>query len=138
MTLRLIIAPIALTTAVSLAACAPVDGADGNAVAATPRQCLFQSDIRNFRVSEDGRNVYVRAGRQTVYRLETMGFCPDLENALAIGFKPRGGLSTLCVGDWTQVVPVVGSAPQAAPCSVRMTGALTEAEVAALPSRSRP
>lgn len=123
--------------AAATAGCAPMKGSADRTAAATPRQCVFQTDIRSFRVSQDARNVYVRGLNSTVYRLETMGACPDLENALSIGFQPAGGLSSLCVGDWTRIVPVAGSHDRM-PCSVRMTGALTEAEVAALPARDRP
>lgn len=136
MSIRIAIASTLLAAAAATAGCAPMGGADKTA-AATPRQCIFQTDIRNFRVSEDGRNVYVSGLNKTVYRLETMGVCPDLENALAIGFKPEGGFSSLCVGDWTRLVPASGTVNHM-PCSVRMTGALTEAEVAALPARDRP
>lgn len=142
MTVHLAIAPALLGAAtLAVAACAPVSGAgagaDQTAANATPRQCVFQRDIRNFRVSNDGRNVYVRAGMKSVYQLETMGACPDLENALAIGFKPTGGMTSLCVGDWTRVVAIAGGQGDT-PCSVRMVGALSEAEVAALPARDRP
>jgi hypothetical protein len=141
MTLRLAMAPALLAATVAVASCAPVSGggagAGQTAANATPRQCVFQRDIRNFRVSNDGRYVYVRAGMKSVYKLETMGVCPDLENALGIGFKPTGGLSSLCVGDWTRVVAVPRT-HDATPCSVRMVGAMSEAEVAALPARERP
>ncbi|ANF53363.1 hypothetical protein DA69_00380 [Brevundimonas naejangsanensis] len=143
MTLRLAMAPALLAATFTIAACAPVNGGPNGgssgqtAANATARQCIFQRDIRNFRVSNDGRNVYVRTGSKSVYQLETLGVCPDLENALAIGFKPNGGLTRLCVGDWTRIV----SAPRDfdnTPCSVRMVKGLTDAEVAALPARDRP
>ncbi|MEN5113111.1 DUF6491 family protein [Brevundimonas diminuta] len=135
---RLVMAPALLAATFTIASCAPVSGAgDQTAASAAPRQCIFQRDIRNFRVSNDGRNVYVRTGMKSVYQLETLGVCPDLENALAIGFRPNGGLTSLCVGDWTRIV----SAPRDfadTSCNVRMVKGLTEAEVAALPARDRP
>jgi len=140
MTLRLAMAPALLAASFTIASCAPVNGGGSSGQTAantTARQCIFQRDIRNFRVSNDGRNVYVRTGMKSVYQLETLGACPDLENALAIGFKPNGGLTSLCVGDWTRIV----SAPRDfdnTPCSVRMVKGLTDAEVAALPARDRP
>jgi len=139
MTLRLAMAPALLAASFTIASCAPVNGGGGGQTAAntSARQCIFQRDIRNFRVSNDGRNVYVRTGTKSVYQLETLGVCPDLENALAIGFRPNGGLTSLCVGDWTRIV----SAPRDfdnTPCSVRMVKGLTDAEVAALPARERP
>lgn len=137
MSIRIAIASTLLAAAAATAGCAPMGGAADKTAAATPRQCIFQTDIRNFRVSEDGRNVYVSGPNKTVYRLETMGACPDLEHALSIGFKPEGGFSSLCAGDWTRLVSNTGTFTHM-PCSVRMTGALTEAEVAALPARDRP
>jgi len=141
MTLRLAMAPALLAASFTITSCAPeepVNGGGGQTAANTSaRQCIFQRDIRNFRVSNDGRNVYVRTGTKSVYQLETLGVCPDLENALAIGFRPNGGLTSLCVGDWTRIV----SAPRDfdnTPCSVRMVKGLTDAEVAALPARERP
>lgn len=133
------LAPVVALSAVSaLAACAPVAApADGAATtAANARKCFFQGDVRSFRVSADGRKVYVRELDKTVYRLEVAGSCPELRDAMAIGFAPMGGASSLCTGDYTRLV--VGGAPSAIPCSVRMTGALTEAELAALPERERP
>ena len=132
-----LVSAIVLSAASALAACAPVStSADGVATAATARPCIFQNDIRSFRVSNDERNVYVRGLDKTVYRLEVAGACPELDNTLAIGFAPRGGMNSLCTGDYTRLV--VGGSPSTMPCSVRMTGALTEAEVAALPARERP
>jgi len=129
---------VVILSAVSvLAACAPVSTpSDGATTATTARTCIFQNDIRSFRVSNDERNVYVRGLDKTVYRLEVAGACPELNNTLAIGFAPRGGVNSLCTGDYTRLV--VGGSPSAMPCSVRMAGALTEAEVAALPARERP
>jgi hypothetical protein len=133
------LAPVVVLSAASaLAACAPVAApADGAAtIAANARKCFFQGDVRSFRVSADGRKVYVRELDKTIYRLEVAGSCPELRDALAIGFAPMGGTSSLCTGDYTRLV--AGGAPSAMPCSVRMAGALTEAELAALPERERP
>lgn len=123
----------------ALAACAPMTapGADAAATASTgARKCLFQDDVRSFRVSRESRSVYVRGLGKTVYRLEVMGACPELADALAIGFAPLSGGNNLCTGDYTRLV--VGGSHAPLPCSVRMTGALSEAEVAALPERDRP
>lgn len=122
----------------AVAACAPVSAVPDRAAGATAgaRKCFFQGDVRSFRASADGRSVYVRELDKTVYRLEAAGSCPELGDALAIGFAPMGGMNSLCPGDYTRLV--VGGSPTAMPCSVRMVGALTEAEVAALPARDRP
>lgn len=125
--------------AAAMTACAPVQSPDGTAATATasaPRKCIFQNDVRSFRVSRDERNVYVRGLDKTVYRLSVMGSCPELDTTLAIGFAPMGGVSSLCTGDYTRLV--VGGSPSAMPCNVRMVGTLTEDELAALPERDRP
>lgn len=123
-------------TAGSLAmtACAPVQGP--GATASEPSQCIFQNDIRNFRVSRDEREVYVRGLNRTVYRLSVTGPCPDLDRTPGIAFAPLGGVSRLCPGGHTRLV--IGGSPSPVLCNVRMIGALTEAEVAALPERDRP
>lgn len=133
------LAPLVVLSAMTgLMACAPVsapsEGATSTAAAA--RKCVFQRDVRSFRVSADGRNVYVRELDKTIYRLEVAGSCPELRDTMAIGFAPMGGTSSLCTGDYTRLV--AGGSPSAIPCSVRMAGALTDAEVAALPERDRP
>ncbi|MEN5147524.1 DUF6491 family protein [Brevundimonas diminuta] len=132
------VAGAAVLGALAVTACAPVQGADGTGATAqaAPRKCLYQNDVRSFRVSQDARNVYVRGLDKTVYRLSVMGSCPELDTAMAIGFAPMGGMNSLCTGDYTRLV--AGGAPTGMPCNVRLTGALTEAEVAALPERDRP
>ena len=132
------VAGAAVLGALAVTACAPVQGADvtGATAQAAPRKCLYQNDVRSFRVSRDERNVYVRGLDKTVYRLSVMGSCPELDTTLAIGFAPMGGVSSLCTGDYTRLV--VGGSPSAMPCNVRMVGALTEDELAALPERDRP
>lgn len=137
MSARLICVAV-LGAAASLSACAPVadDAAPGTRASAPARACVFQRDIRNFRVSNDERTVYVRGPNKTVYRLEVAGDCPELDRTLAIGFAPRGGMNNLCTGDMTRLV--FGRSPSAMPCDVRMAGALSPTEIAALPERERP
>lgn len=130
---------VAVVSAIaSLAACAPVSPpADGATTAsAAPRKCFFQDEVRSFRVSENERNVYIRGLDKTIYRLDVIGSCPELDDALAIGFAPGGGPNGLCTGDYARLV--VGGSPSPMPCSVRLAGALSEAEAAALPRRDRP
>ncbi|MBD7941276.1 DUF6491 family protein [Brevundimonas guildfordensis] len=137
------ISAVLLCAAAGLAACAPTSSGDAahsgqsaQSAAAGARACVFQRDIRNFRVSSDERNIYVRGPGQTIYRLEVAGACPELDHPLAIGFAPRGGINNLCTGDMTRLV--FGRSASAIPCDVRMAGALSAAEVAALPERERP
>jgi hypothetical protein len=56
---------------------------------------------------------------------------------MGLAFLPQGGLTRLCTGDWTMIVPN-GATPPVTPCRVRIVMKLSDAEVAALPARDRP
>ncbi|MGH7028399.1 DUF6491 family protein [Brevundimonas sp.] len=128
---------VAAAGAVALAGCAPTASTEPTASAAPGRQCLFQSDIQSFRVNASSQTIYVRGTGKAVFEMQAAGYCRDLDNAMALGFLPQGGLVRLCTGDWTQVVPS-GATPPITPCRVRIVKRLSEAEVAALPERDRP
>lgn len=69
--------------------------------------------------------------------MEASGACRDLDNAMGLAFLPQGGLTRLCTGDWTQVIPS-GATPPVTPCRLRIASVLSDAELAALPERDRP
>lgn len=124
--------------AAALSACAPSTATtDVGPRESGERRCLFQDQIQSFRVAQDARTVYVQGGDRSVYKLEAAGACRDLDNAMGLAFLPQGGLTRLCTGDWTQVVPS-GATPPVMPCRLRIVSVLTEAERAALPARDRP
>lgn len=126
---------IAAIPALTLAACAP-----GQTDPSSPtsrraeRQCFMQAQITNFRA--DRANVYVRAGTQAVYELQTAGACLDIDDSMQLAVVPLRGSSTLCVGDRVNLLARSPSPPS--PCSAYISRRLTDEEVAALPSRLRP
>jgi hypothetical protein len=121
--------------ALALSACAPTtQTADGGA---TPRRCFSASTVFNFNAADDNI-VYVRAPRNAVFQLRAVGFCQDLDWAQRLAIAPIGGGSQLCPGDEASLAYFGGGASQRGPCRVRVERQLTEAEVAALPSRHRP
>jgi hypothetical protein len=117
----IILAAFALTAA----ACAPAPGMSDGAA----RQCLFVNQVRSFSGSDD-ESVIVRAG-SAAYELTAIGYCADIDWANQVAIDTLGGASTLCVGDTADLIvrPLGGPAER---CRVRVTRALTDAEVDAL------
>jgi len=135
------IAIVAVIIPSMLAACAPTSGDAGPSAsgARAERQCFNVSQVDNFR---QGRisEVYLKVGRNDVYRLDAAGGCNDLDFAYRLAILPDGaGLSgsRLCTDDWARLV-VPGSTTPASVCRVRISERLTTEEVAALPSSYKP
>lgn len=131
----------ALTAAVATAACAPTPSGDGGAAGPdrTPPACFVTGQVNNFRAGEQGQTLYLRAGRAGVFELQTVGWCRDLDWAHALAItSDYGGGSRLCTGDPVRIAYAGGGAMPNGPCRARVTRRLTEAEVEALPARSRP
>ena len=135
------IAVVAVMIPSLLAACAPTSGDAGpsGSGARAERQCFNVSQVDNFR---QGRisEVYLKVGRNDVYRLDAAGGCNDLDFANRLAILPDGaGLSgsRLCTDDWARLV-VPGSTTPASVCRVRISKRLTAEEVAALPAAYRP
>ncbi|MBU1347115.1 MAG: hypothetical protein KKA16_09210 [Alphaproteobacteria bacterium] len=131
---------IAILFAAALSACAPMGAggpgarADMGDSAAAP--CFRPQQIVNFR-GGDEQNLFVRALGGDVFEARTSG-CFDLEQANTITITPAAGSSSrLCVGDSANIL-VRGSTLRQGPCFARIVRSLSEAEVEALPSRSRP
>ena len=121
------------------AACAPTPaGGDMNAPDRAPRACFAVSQVNNFRTGDD-RTLYLRAGRAGVFELQTVGWCRDMDWAHALAISPEFSAgSRLCTGDNARVFYAGGGAMPNGPCRARVMRRLTDAEVAALPGRSRP
>lgn len=100
------------------------------------RQCFGPNQVTNFR-SGDGQSLYIRTRPNAVFELEASGGCPDAQGANQLAIQPVFGNSRLCTGD-TAMITVPGTAAPLQTCRVRISRALTEAEVAALPPRQRP
>lgn len=129
---RLVLLSLPFVAAGGLAACAPTSTTDD--ASAAQRQCFQPSQVSNFRA--DQQTVYVRAGHSAVYAMQTAGACTDLDSAYEVAFVPLMGASSLCTGDRAEIVQRGSTRPST--CRVHIVNRLTEAEVAALPSRVRP
>ena len=121
--------------AVAMAGCAPTTSSERIDTDRSARQCLFQDQITSFRVRND--TIYLRGSGKSVFQLEAAGHCRDLDGAMGLAFLPQGGLTQICTGDWTMIVPN-GATPPVTPCRVRIVKKLTHAVSAALPARDRP
>jgi hypothetical protein len=130
-----------LSASTLLTACAPTsDSTSRTASGVEPaRRCFSTLQVQNFR---QGRmdEVYLRVGRNDVYRLDAIGGCGDLDfaNRLAIVSDLGGaGGDRVCSDDTVRVI-VPGSTSPASVCRARISRQLTTEEVAALPERQRP
>lgn len=137
------IRPLSLAAVLALpaAGCAPPPGGDGAIVTSSrpERACFSVDQVRNFRQGGVGQ-VYVRAAGGDVFQLDSAGGCPDLGFAQRLAILPDGaGLAggRACTTDAVRIV-LPGSTASTDVCRARVTRRLTEAEVAALPSRERP
>lgn len=129
-----------LAAAAAAAACAPTPAGGGmTGPDRAPRACFVTGQVQNFRSGEEQQTLYLRAGRAGVFQLETVGWCRDLDwaNQLAIVSESSGG-SRLCADDRALIVYRGGGSMPNGPCRARVVRRLTDAEVAALPGRSRP
>lgn len=102
--------------------------------ATSERACFYPQQVTNFRDNTLTRSVYLRVNRAETYQLQTSGLCRELDTALRLAIVPEGG-GRVCAGDWASIV--VGTST-AETCRVQVVKRLTEAELAALPSRDRP
>lgn len=126
---------LAALTLPLLGACAASATGDAAVPAESARQCFFSSQVTNFRTGSV-QTVYLRAGRDDVFELQSTGFCRDLDTASSIAITPLySGGDRLCGGD-DAAIAIGGS--RDAPCRVRVVKKLTAEEVAALPGRQRP
>lgn len=83
-------------------------------------------DAINIRVSLDG-----------VYQLEFSTICPGLREATGVAIRTKNGSRLLCTGGEAELA-VRGALGGPTTCTVSGVRKLTDAEVAALPSPSRP
>lgn len=139
--MRRLTAAALFAAAVATAACAPAPAGGGGAAGPdrAPRACFAVGQVNNFRAGEQDQTLYLRAGRAGVFELQTVGWCRDLDWAHALAItSDYGGGSRLCTGDPVRIAYAGGGAMPNGPCRARVTRRLTEAEVEALPARSRP
>lgn len=125
---------IAAVGAISMSGCAPTPGADIASSSASNRQCFSSGQNPNFR--GNNQTIYMRSGKEDVFELKTVGSCPEIHFDLSIRFTSAGPFSRICTGDTATIeMRQIG---QRSLCQVQVVKKLTEAEIAALPSRDRP
>lgn len=117
------VAGLGLAAANASAVAAP-DSASG-----PTRSCFLASQVNGWRTEADNV-VYLNVGVSDVYRAELFSYCPDLDTAVSIGVRTRGGGLSICDGlDVDLVVPsTIG--PQT--CHLTKLRKLSPEEVAAL------
>lgn len=125
----------------ALSACAPVGDVEASIEPnSAPSTCFHTDHLRNFRAA-NANVVYVRAASRGagVYEIATSGGCMGLENAAHMSINPAlpTGSSRVCVGD-SVTLGSAATSMMGGQCEGRVTRALTQAEVEALPARSRP
>ncbi len=98
--------------------------------------CFPRSMISGFN-APDEHTLYLRVSVRDIYRIETMGPCPDMDWSMRLGIEDRGGGGWICTGDLADVI-VADSGLGHLRCPVRIGPKLTPEEVAALPKKSRP
>lgn len=131
---------VAAVAALVVAACAPmvsVGPRDRAAVVARP--CFLPRTTVNFTVDRD-TTAYIRAGRNQVFELSSGG-CRGLSAARSITLSAVSNPgSRACVGDTVGLTTAGPSLTDenTSQCRAQIARQLTEAEIAALPSRLRP
>ena len=125
------IAIICTGAALGLSACAPVAGPEADEYDAalanldTERSCFFTRQIEGYsnapESSSRNERIYLDAGPNDRWLLETAGVCPDLDFSLRVALDVRG-TGSVCTGDFeTLLVPsrISGSVER---CPVRVLG----------------
>lgn len=128
---------IAITAAIASLGLAAADTsavAAPEAAAKPQRACFFASQLNGWR-SEGDRVVYLEVGVRDVYRGGLFSRCHDLDSALTLGVRSRGGGSSIC--DGLDIELVVPSATGPRTCHVTRLQKLTPQEVAALKEKRR-
>lgn len=119
------VAGLGLAAANASAVAAP----DADPASKPARSCFFANQVNGWRTEADNV-VYLDVGVRDVYRAELFSHCPDLDTAVSIGVRTRGGGISICDGlDIDLVVPsTIG--PQI--CHLTKLRKLSPEEVAAL------
>ena len=106
-----------------------VAASDPAARPAAPRTCFLASQVNGWSTDRDDA-VYLEVGLRDVYRAELFAHCPDLDTAVSIGVRTRGGGISICDGlDVDLIVPsTIGSQT----CHLTKLRKLSPEEVTAL------
>lgn len=111
---------LAAVSAAAAVACAPAQPASpeaGRAAApAAERRCFNASNVNGFQVV-DARTVDLTVGAGRVFRLELLGVCPDVRDAVGVGVRTRGGSSYVCEDNDLELVVPSQTGPRVCPAT---------------------
>ena len=111
-----------------LSACADAAASQPSGTRTAARQCFLPRTVNGFNAI-DRDTVYVTTGPRSIYRLEIIGVCPDIDWSQRIGIRSTGGGSWVCQGmDAELIVPGPTGVDR---CPVTSVRKLSEAEVEA-------
>ena len=97
--------------------CAPVDPAGSPKTAsATARQCFNAGNVNGFQVV-DTRTVDLNVGANRVFRLELLGTCPDVRDAVGVAVRTRGGSSYICEDNDVELLVPSQTGPRVCPAT---------------------
>jgi hypothetical protein len=118
---------IATTFAVAAAGYADAQSTSNTRRAGT-RECFSARSVNGFNpVGRDAIDIRVGANRR--YRLELVGYCPDVDWSWRIALRTRGGSSWICQGMDAELIIPSPTGPQR--CLVSSVRRLTPEEVEA-------
>ena len=97
---------IAVCAATLVGACTTSDDPpQAQASRGNGQQCFLASQVNGFNALDDD-TVQVTVGASTIYQLEIVGVCPDIDWSQRIGIRSTGGSSWVCRGlDAELIVP---------------------------------
>ena len=139
LTTAALIAAMALTAGASALAS---DGATTPAASPVPspakRACFYSHQVHGWQEDRSGREdvVYLNVSARDVYRLEMLGPCVGINDALTIGVETRSGFDTICDGFDVTLITNGPIGPDR--CHVRKITKLTPEERQALSAKRRP
>ena len=111
--------------------CAPV--APGGSAATAPRKCFWPSEVTRFSDAGPDRAL-VHLGSRATWELTLSNGCPDIDWALQIGIRARGG-ERICPGRPAELFVPEVSGRGARACLVRAIRRLSDAEADAAEGR---
>lgn len=125
----------AITVALALAACAPVERAgpdEYDAVLAnldTSRACFFTREVNGYsnapEASPGSERIYIDTGVNERWLLETMGTCPELDFSQRIALDTRSSTS-VCTGNLENLLVPSVTPGDFDRCPVRVLGRVIE------------
>ncbi|MGQ0590026.1 MAG: DUF6491 family protein [Sphingosinicella sp.] len=130
--IRILVLPLALS---ALGAIALTDAREGLAQDRgwSPAGDCFNAGTVNSFTPEGDRAVVVRVSRNRQYRLELVGYCPDVDWSLRIALRARGGSNWVCAGGDAEILVPSTTGPQN--CLVTAVNRLTPEEIEARRNR---